>query len=98
MKALLGSTLAIFLLSQTVFGRDWPGWRGDGSGVSEEPGLVTKWSDQEAVLWRSPIPGKGVSSPVVSQGRVFLTTAFESSQKSIAKKWVWLIMAALGLP
>ena len=98
MKKIFGSIVAIFVLAQSAPSDDWPGWRGDGSGISKETGLMKKWSTEEGVLWRTPIPGKGVSSPVVNKGRVFLTTAFESTQKNVAKKWVWLIITVLGLP
>ncbi len=33
------------------------------------------------MLWKTPIPGEGCSSPIVSQGRVYLTTAYEGAQR-----------------
>ena len=53
----------------------WPQWRGaDGTGVSSETGIPVRW-DAQQILWRTRIPGRGQSSPVASEGRVFLTTA-----------------------
>jgi outer membrane protein assembly factor BamB len=57
---------------------DWPQWRGkDGGGVSTETNVLLDWSADKGVLWRTPLPGRGHSSPVVMGGRVFLTTDIE---------------------
>lgn len=54
---------------------DWPGWRGpNGDGVVTDPAVPTTWTATENVRWKVPVPGVGHSSPVVSAGRVFLTT------------------------
>jgi outer membrane protein assembly factor BamB len=60
----------------------WPDFRGpagDGhvppSGGAERAGLPLRWSEQENVRWKTPIPHRGWSSPVVLDGRVWLTTA-----------------------
>lgn len=58
---------------------DWPAFRGaDGQGHSDEVGLPLLWSESRNVAWKSPVPGRGWSSPVVAGGRVWLTTAVES--------------------
>lgn len=57
---------------------DWPQWRGaSGLGISSETGLVAEWTPTSNVLWRTPIEGRGHSSPIVSRGRVFLTTSLK---------------------
>jgi outer membrane protein assembly factor BamB len=57
---------------------NWPQWRGpDGSGVSAERGLPEEWGEARNVRWKTPLPGKGHSSPVVWGSRVFVTTAIE---------------------
>jgi outer membrane protein assembly factor BamB len=62
-------------------GEDWPGWRGPrGDGTSLETGVPTKWSGSENVTWKTPIPGKGHSSPVIWGERIFLTTAIAESK------------------
>lgn len=56
----------------------WPQWRGaDGSGVAGAKVPPTEWSATKNVRWKTPIPGRGHSSPVVWGGRVFLTSAVE---------------------
>jgi outer membrane protein assembly factor BamB len=65
----------ILVYSQSVFAENWPGWRGDGCGISSEKDLPLKWSEQENVKWKTQIPGAGHSSPIVWGTCVFITTA-----------------------
>ena len=54
---------------------DWPQWRGPrGNGASDEKNLPVKWSATENVAWKAAIGGLGVSSPIVSGDRVFVTS------------------------
>jgi len=66
---------AILISSGRIFAQNWPGWRGDGRGISSGKNLPLKWSQDEGVKWKIPIPGAGHSSPVVWGSRVFVTTA-----------------------
>jgi len=44
----------------------WSQFRGGSSGaVADSPELPETWSATENVAWKTPIPGKGWSSPVV---------------------------------
>jgi outer membrane protein assembly factor BamB len=67
----------LFLLSiLPLAAQDWPQFRGPQSdGVVRAPGLPTKWSKTENVAWHVELPGKGWSSPVLSGGKLYLTTA-----------------------
>lgn len=72
------------LLLLTPFGvgaqDGWPQFRGpDGQGHSTERGLPVEWSESQNVLWKTPVAGRGWSSPVVAGGRVWLTTAIQNS-------------------
>ncbi len=68
--------LLIVLLPPTVGAGDWPAWRGpDGSGVSAETGLPTRWSAAKNVRWKVPLHGAGVSTPIVWGERVFVTSS-----------------------
>lgn len=59
---------------------DWPEFRGpDGTGHYTGPPLVTAWGPDTNVTWKTPIPGLGWSSPIVVQGKIFLTTAVPSN-------------------
>lgn len=54
---------------------NWPGWRGDGGGISPEKNLPLRWSEDEGVKWKTLIPGAGHSSPIVWENRLFVTSA-----------------------
>jgi outer membrane protein assembly factor BamB len=57
---------------------NWPQWRGpDGQGVSIETTLPNSWSPTSRIAWKTPVPGRAHSSPIVWGNRVFLTTALE---------------------
>lgn len=61
--------------------RDWPWWRGPSrNGVANSTPTPVNFSDSEGYLWKSPVPGRGHSSPIVVGDRVYLTTADESRQ------------------
>ena len=69
---------AAWLLSNELAQADetfrWPRWRGPGdNGSIDGADYPVKWSDAEGVLWKTPLPGKGCSTPIVSDGRIFLT-------------------------
>ena len=68
----------------------WPQWRGpEGLGVSSEQNLPMIWSsNSDNIRWKTQIPGEGVSSPIVSNGRVILTTAYESPKTAMSQKSV----------
>ncbi len=61
-------------------GGEWRQYRGDGRGRSLETGLPTSWSEDHNVTWKIEIPGRGWSSPVVVDGKVWLTTAIEDTR------------------
>ncbi len=63
----------IVLAPQLINAADWPVWRG-GNGIVTDPRVPTKWGATENIAWKVPVPGIGHSSPVVSNGRVFLTS------------------------
>lgn len=78
MKALL----LLFLFCATpIIADDWPQFRGPtGQGHSDERGLPLTWSENKNVKWKTAIPGKGWSSPVIQGDRIWLTTATEEGK------------------
>ena len=53
----------------------WPQFLGHGArAVSSNPNLPERWSATENVAWKTPIPGRGWSSPIAWGDSVFLTT------------------------
>ena len=68
---------ALLFLSLPVQAKDieWPQFRGPESNpVGSHPRLAERWSKTENVEWSLEIPGRGWSSPIVTGGRVYLTT------------------------
>lgn len=64
---------------------EWPEFRGPtGQGHSAATGLPVEWSDTKNVAWKTPVPGSGWSSPVVSGGRVFLTTGVPGAGDTVS--------------
>lgn len=58
----------------------WSQWRGP-AGQGHAPAakdLPRAWSESENVAWKTPVEGKGWSSPVLDRGRLWLTTAVET--------------------
>ena len=56
----------------------WPQWRGpDGQGHAMGSGYPVDWSETEGVIWKTKLPGRGWSSPVVWGNQVWLTSALE---------------------
>ena len=50
-------------------------------GQAAAAGLPISWSDTENVVWKTPIPGKGWSTPLVQEGQVWLTSASEEGKE-----------------
>jgi len=60
----------------------WPRWRGpSGQGLVGGSGYPDTWSATQNVLWKTPVPGNGNSSPIVWRDRIFLTTATENGKR-----------------
>lgn len=62
--------------ARPVAATDWPEFRGsDGSGVAVGETISTRWSRDEGVAWRSDLPGRGLSSPIVVGDSVVVTAS-----------------------
>jgi outer membrane protein assembly factor BamB len=75
-------TAFLILLVPTMAAGDWPEFRGPwGNGLASIPGsgkstgIPLSWSETENVKWKTSIPHKGWSTPVVMNGQVWFTTA-----------------------
>jgi len=73
--------LLLFLVQASWAQAQWPQFRGpsgDGLAVlpgTEPVGLPIRWSEKENIRWKTAIPDRGWSTPVVMEGQVWLTTA-----------------------
>jgi outer membrane protein assembly factor BamB len=71
---------------------DWPRFRGpNGAGIANDKDVPVKWTEQN-ILWKTPIPGIGHSSPIVCKGRVFVQSAAEDG----SERWLLCLDARKG--
>jgi outer membrane protein assembly factor BamB len=69
-----------FIAAVPLHAADWPQWRGPaGQGISVEKGLPPTSRPSSNVEWRTPLPGRGHSSPVTWGDVVFVTAAVEDA-------------------
>ncbi|MDA1165870.1 MAG: PQQ-binding-like beta-propeller repeat protein [Planctomycetota bacterium] len=68
-------SLAIVIsFSSLSSANDWPQFRGaSGNATAPESNPPIRWSDSENIAWKTKLPGRGASSPVVFGNRIFLT-------------------------
>ena len=82
MRFCLSAALALLGAASAFPADNWPAFRGpNGDGTSDAAGVPTRWSETENVRWKTPIHGKGWSSPVVWSNQVWLTTATEDGHE-----------------
>jgi len=74
--------VCLSFLTPTIVQADWPAFRGPlGTGMAPASSngsrvrLALEWSETKNVTWKTPIPHSGLSTPVVLDGKVWLTTA-----------------------
>lgn len=83
----MGSAVCFSLLSMAVFPLSlyadfWPEFRGpEGNGHAAEADVPLQWSQRKNIRWKIKVPGKAWSTPVVANGRIFVTTAVEDSRE-----------------
>jgi len=74
----------VVTLIEIAHAENWPGWRGPArSGVSSEPGVATHWSPTSGVMWKAPLPGSGISNPIVWEDRVICTSSDGNHQQDL---------------
>jgi hypothetical protein len=76
------SLLLLIALAAAGAADPWPQFRGPtGDGIARARDLPTRWSEGENVLWKTAIPGKAWSSPVVWGEQVWVTNATEDGKE-----------------
>jgi outer membrane protein assembly factor BamB len=61
----------------------WPRWRGpQGDGQTGDTHLPTHWDDS-SLVWKTPLKGRGQSSPTIWGHRIFLTSALENGRQRL---------------
>src|SRR5881394_2720742 len=66
----------------TALGANWPAWRGpEANGVTSEPQLPSEWSGSKNIRWKTPLPDRGNSTPIVWGNRVFITQSIDAENR-----------------
>ncbi len=84
---------AIMLASATASAADsWPRFRGTGgTGVAaDDPRLPESWDTTDAVAWTADVPGWGWASPIVVDGKVYLSTVVADDDAWAPSKGLYL--------
>ncbi|GAA4471906.1 PQQ-binding-like beta-propeller repeat protein [Novipirellula rosea] len=85
----LSACIAILSLNPNVRGDEsWPAFRGpSGDGIVRSGAkLPLQWSSEKNIDWRTELPGKGWSSPVCDDGRIYVTTAIPAESAEGAEQ------------
>lgn len=65
-------------VTMTSGGDRWPQFRGPtGQGHADDVGLPLVWGEGTNIAWKTRLEGRGWSSPVIADGRIWMTTADE---------------------
>jgi len=82
MPRFAAALIALSISMALARAEDWPSWRGPRSdGTVTDTGYPITWSGTENIKWKTAVPGVGHSSPVVSKGRVFVTSCIKDEKK-----------------
>ena len=73
MKSTINVLLCLFALTAQLNADDWTQFRGpNATGVSAEKDLPTEFSSEDNVVWSKKL-GRGIASPVIANGKTFIT-------------------------
>ncbi|MBC8001280.1 MAG: PQQ-binding-like beta-propeller repeat protein [Opitutaceae bacterium] len=68
----------------TASAGDWRQFRGpDGTGISGDTGLPTLLDAHKSIAWKTALPGRGLSSPIIVGDRVFVTCSDGGQQERL---------------
>lgn len=71
----------LLLVNATLAAENWPQWRGPrADGHTADAGLPVTW-DARQIVWKTSLPGRGQSSPVLWENRIFLTSASQDGRQ-----------------
>ena len=80
--AFLGTCFALLLTVSPIFAEphsDWQSWRGPSSRGSIEKGKFPVKFDANTHAWRSELPGKGCSTPITQNGKIYVTAPVDGN-------------------
>jgi outer membrane protein assembly factor BamB len=86
---ILSLAAAAFAVSLfTVSAENWPQWRGPMlNGVSNEKNLPVKWTTEENVTWKLPLPDRSGATPIIWGETIFLNVAEGTEKVGTLSLW-----------
>jgi outer membrane protein assembly factor BamB len=85
------SVCAPLVVEESKGSENWPQFRGPGArGVADDVDFPDEWSATKNVAWKTSVPGRGWSSPVVWGDHVFLTTVVNTAASEAPVKGLYL--------
>ncbi|MGY8769418.1 MAG: outer membrane protein assembly factor BamB family protein [Pirellulales bacterium] len=73
---LLSSVLSLLVIMTPASAQSWLQFRGpNGDGTAAAKNLPTTWAEDQGIAWKTNIQGTGWSSPVIQDGKIWLTSA-----------------------
>jgi outer membrane protein assembly factor BamB len=85
--AVMATVFTLLIAHQLEAGANWPRWRGPQDNGSTAEGKYPATWDPEHVLWKAPLPGKGCSTPVVWEQRIYLTAPTNGHDAVLCFNW-----------
>lgn len=84
-STLIARVSVIMAIAGSVRAGDWPHWRGPYlNGSSDDTNLPATWGESENVAWRASLPGHSSATPVIADGRVFISSTDRESDALFA--------------
>jgi len=92
------SAMVVLAALPVVSTDDWRGFRGmEKEGRCDSVVGPLTWSPSYNVAWKTVIPGRGHSSPIVSENAVYVATAYERDASSVVQNVLNYVLSLLTL-
>lgn len=83
-----GGFALLLVATMVVQAENWPQWRGEAAdGVALTQKAPEKLSPGENLAWKLKLPGRGCSTPVVWEDRIFITCPIDGKDGVLAVDW-----------
>jgi outer membrane protein assembly factor BamB len=95
-KRIVFSLVLAVVAAITVSADNWPAWRGpQANGISSEKNVPLKWSTQENIAWKLPMPSRSGATPIVWGDHIFLNVATAMTSGDLE---LWAVDRKSGQP
>jgi len=85
MRVVCAAPVLFFIVATLAPAQSWMTWRGpEGRGLAPKGNPPTEWSEEKNVRWKTALPGRGSSSPVIWKDRIYVTCSVKTDRKGKA--------------